>query len=420
GTVVKGAHPEWPLSAATTTTTTIKPPLPPPSAAAATALLTPVAHPLHHTTFYKALHHSSLNLNHTLFPLNTTPNLTPTTFPLKTTTSTTNPNIEPTPPFPPSSTASNPSNPLSTTTPITLSATPPLASRTLTHLKHLASIKSTLNTLKSSLSNHTHVDFAALSLKAMNLLLELDSIQDCDPMIVDGKRSVSRDLVRFLDSIEEVALKRHVLYVRAAKTVKSGKKVHKPRNSGDDEKRKLLQNLRARVEKLSKLCEVSANDEEDSEPEEGIHDGVTNVLIGGRDGVSPSKNGVFLHRQEVQPGVKKSVRFAENGNICEFYSGDVTCSDGSCSSSDEQGEVLENVSGAVEDDGVDSSQGAEDDEEVLVVDSGGSPHSSGDGERNKRGRNVVNEQLQAHQERLLFSAPLPLKMENRSDLKKSK
>lgn len=187
-----------------------------------------------------------------------------------------------------------------------------------------------------------------------------------------------------------------------------------------------MENLRGRVEKLSRLCKVSANDEEDSESAEGIHEGVANVLIGGRNEVSPNKNGVFLTRQGVEHRVKKSVKFAENRNICEVYNGgDVTGSDGTCSSSDEQGEVLENVSGAVEDDGVDSSQGAEDDEEVLV-DNGGSPRSSDNGERNTRrvlvndGRNVVKEQLQANQERLLFSAPLPLKMENRSGLKKSK
>ncbi|XP_027352403.1 BAG family molecular chaperone regulator 8, chloroplastic [Abrus precatorius] len=294
-------------------------------------------------------------------------------------------------------------------------------SRTLSHLKHLASIKSTFNALKYSFSNHTHLDFAPLSLKVANLLLELDAIQGCDQLIVDGKRSISRDLVQFLDSIEEVAVKRHVLYVRAAKTAKSGQKVCKPRNSGDDEKRKLLQNLRGRVEKLSRLCKVSANDDECSEHEEkGFHDDdhvVKGVLIGRRDGVSPKKNGVFAHRQGIQPRVKKNVRFAENENVCEVYSGDVTCSDGS-SSSDEQGEVLENVSGAVED-VVDSSQDAEDDEEALVGDSGGSPRSSDDGERNSRrvlkndGRNVVEEQL-------LLSAPLPLKMENRSDFKKSK
>ncbi|CAJ1831596.1 unnamed protein product [Sphenostylis stenocarpa] len=300
-------------------------------------------------------------------------------------------------------------------------------SRTLTQLKRLASIKSTFNVLKSYFSNNAHVDFAALSLKAMNLLIELDSIEGCDHMIVDGKRSISRDLVRFLDAIEEVALKNHVFYVREAKTVKSGKKVQKPRNAGDDERSKLLQNLRGRVEKLSRLCKVSTNDEEDSECVEGIHDdGVTNVLIGGSNEMSPNKNGVFLRKQGVQPGVKKSVRFAENGNIYEVYSGDVRCSDGSCSSSDEQGEVLENVSGAVEDDGIDSYLGAEDDVVVLMVGSGGSPRSSDDGERGStrvlenEGRNVGEEQLHANQEKLLFSAPLPLKMENRSGVKKSK
>ena len=63
---------------------------------------------------------------------------------------------------------------------------------------------------------------------------------------------------------------------------------------------------------------------------------------------------------------------------------------------------------------------------VWVVESGGSPRSSDDGERNTRrvlvndGRNVVKEQLQAHREKLLFSAPLPLKMENRSGSRNSK
>ncbi|XP_047165868.1 BAG family molecular chaperone regulator 8, chloroplastic [Vigna umbellata] len=65
-----------------------------------------------------------------------------------------------------------------------------------------------------------------------------------------------------------------------------------------------------------------------------------------------------------------------------------------------------NVSGAVEDDGVNSYQGADEEEEVLVLESG---------EEMRR-----KEQLHAHQEKLLFSAPLPLKMENRNGVKKSK
>jgi len=234
-------------------------------------------------------------------------------------------------------------------------------------------------------------------------------------MIVDGKRSISRDLVQFLDSIEEVAAKKRMHYVKAVKSSRSGQKVQRPRKpeGDDDEKKKLLKNLRGRVEKISKLCKVYGDDEEGLENEESIHDhdddydddGVTDVLIGRKNG---NKNGVFVQRQVIQPRVKKSVRFAENGNVCEVYSTRTCESDGS-SSNDDQGEVLENRKFAVVD-VVDSSQGAEDDEEVLVEDSGGSTRSSDDGD-------IMKDQLQAHQEKILFSAPLPLKMESRTDLK---
>lgn len=231
-------------------------------------------------------------------------------------------------------------------------------------------------------------------------------------MIVDGKRSISKDLVQFLDSIEEVAAKMHMHYVKEAKSLRSGKKVHRPRNSdGDDEKKKLLKNLRGRVEKISNLCKVYANDEEGFDHEEGIHDddydddGVTDVLIGRRDG----KNRIFVQRENVQqPRVKKSVRFAENGNVLEVYSTRTSESDGS-SSNDDRGEVLRSGNSAVED-VLDSSQGAEDDEEVVMEDSEGSMHSSDDGDLKNDERDIVKEKL-------VFSAPLPLKMENRTDLK---
>ncbi|WJX75308.1 hypothetical protein P8452_58852 [Trifolium repens] len=275
-------------------------------------------------------------------------------------------------------------------------------SRTLRNLKQLASIKSSFISIRSFFSTHTHFDFPALSLKAVNLLIQLDSIQDCDTMIVDGKRSISKDLVQFLDSIEEVAAKKRICYVKAVKNSRTGQKVQRQRNSNgdDDEKKKLLKNLRGRVEKISKLCEAYGDDEEGLEAEDGVHNhgddyGVTDTLISRRD---RNKNGVFVKRQEIQPRVKKSVRFAENGNVCEVYSTRTSESDGS-SSNDDQGEVLENGKFVVVD-VVDSSQGVEED-------SGGSTHSSDDGD-------IVKEQ---HQEKLLFSAPLPLKMENRTDLK---
>ncbi|CAL0314726.1 unnamed protein product [Lupinus luteus] len=303
-------------------------------------------------------------------------------------------------------------------------------SKTLRHLKELGFIKSTFNALKSSFSNDaTRSEIVAISQKALDLLLQLDSIEGCDPMVTDGKRSISRDLVQFLDSIERVAVKKRLFYVKAVKNAKFGEKVNKPRDSSDDEKRKLLQNLRGRVEKISKLCEVYENDE-DSEPE-GIHDddgdddGHPIVLIRRRNGVSADKNVVFMQRQGVQPTAKKSVKFAENGRNFEVHSsntyepdlsGDVTCLDGS-SSSDDQGEVLENV-----EDVLDSSQGAEVDDEALV-EGGGSRYNSNDRERNDKmnlkndDQNTVKGQLPMNREKPIISAPLPLKMENKADAK---
>ena len=50
-------------------------------------------------------------------------------------------------------------------------------SRTLRQLKDLAFIKSSLNSLKRSISNKTHFDCEAVSQKTMDLLLKLESFQ---------------------------------------------------------------------------------------------------------------------------------------------------------------------------------------------------------------------------------------------------
>ncbi|KAK9271535.1 hypothetical protein L1049_001895 [Liquidambar formosana] len=57
----------------------------------------------------------------------------------------------------------------------------------------------------------------------MDLLLKLDSIQGGDPMIRDGKRSISRDLLRFLEFVDGVSVKRHQLSTKAMKTVRFGR-----------------------------------------------------------------------------------------------------------------------------------------------------------------------------------------------------
>ncbi|KAF7803050.1 BAG family molecular chaperone regulator 8, chloroplastic [Senna tora] len=305
-------------------------------------------------------------------------------------------------------------------------------SRTLRQLKELGFIKSTFNSLKSSLSNDSsRADFAALSRKAMDLLLQLDSIEGDDPMIRDGKGSISRDLLRFLDSLEGIAVKKHLRLVKTMKNVRYGQNINKPRvlnpkhgNLGHDQ-RKVLENLKGRVEKISQLCKLSANDEEQAlserillvandDDDDDDDDGGPSIVISRKNGVPTTK---------IQPKVKKSVSFAESGNVSKIYcntyepeqslSEVVTCLDGD-SSSDEQEEVLENIRNEVED-VMDSSRGAEDDEEAIPGDVG-SAHNSSDGERNSRRHPKKDGKNEG---KLVFSAPLPLKMETRDELMKN-
>ncbi|GAY32610.1 hypothetical protein CUMW_287480, partial [Citrus unshiu] len=103
-------------------------------------------------------------------------------------------------------------------------------SRTLRKLKELALIKSAFNSLKSSVSNKTHFDFHVVSQKALDLLLILDSLQGGDPMIRDGKRSVSKDLIKFLEFVDGFVAKRHEISTKAAKNVRFVGNSIKPRN----------------------------------------------------------------------------------------------------------------------------------------------------------------------------------------------
>ncbi|KAJ7963799.1 BAG family molecular chaperone regulator 8, chloroplastic-like [Quillaja saponaria] len=68
-------------------------------------------------------------------------------------------------------------------------------------------IKSNFSFLKSSISNEIHVNFEVLYHIAMDLLLKLDHMQGGDTMVRDGKRSVNKDLVCFLDFVDGIAAK---------------------------------------------------------------------------------------------------------------------------------------------------------------------------------------------------------------------
>ncbi|KAE8659489.1 FAR1-related sequence 5 [Hibiscus syriacus] len=275
-------------------------------------------------------------------------------------------------------------------------------SRTLRQLKDLAFIKSSLNSLKLSVSNKTHLHPQVVSQKAMDLLLKLDSFQGGDPMIRDGKRSVSRDLIQFLEYIDGLALKRNKLLYKNAKNM-----------------RILRSSCGEVMEKLRKLERFSSNEEGDDVVElEGFHQGING-------GEYQNKNaGVLVKRQGIRPKVNKTVRFAENGNVYRIISNenDVSSSgDGSltdeCVSSDDHGDIMENL--------VDESEDLVANLEVMNLNDGESLQSS-DREKNSR-RNLSkqaktetggNYQIQGGD--FVFSAPLPLKMESKADPVKKK
>ncbi|XVE68268.1 hypothetical protein DITRI_Ditri09bG0053800 [Diplodiscus trichospermus] len=297
-------------------------------------------------------------------------------------------------------------------------------SRTLRQLKDLAFIKSSLNSLKLSISNKTHFDYEAVSQKAMDLLLKLDSFQGGDPLIRDGKRSVSRDLFQFLEHIDSLALKKHRLLYKNAKNARvlgnGGKARILRSNSGE-----IVEKLRERVEKLERF---SSNEDRDDDVElEGFHQVIgeeenPRFSITGKGGVGVAQNrngGVLVKRQGSQPRVKKTVSFAENGNMYRIINsgnGDGSLTDESVSS-DDNGETRENL--------IKKSGGLVEIEEEVNLDNEESLQSS-HGEKNTRrnltrqARSEIDGDYQIRDVDFVFSAPLPVKMESKAEMIKKR
>ncbi|KAG4181903.1 hypothetical protein ERO13_A09G010900v2 [Gossypium hirsutum] len=275
-------------------------------------------------------------------------------------------------------------------------------SRTLRQLKDLAFIRSSLNTLKLSVSNNIHFDPQAVSQKAMDLLLKLDSFQGGDPMIRDGKRSVSKDLIQFLEYVDGLVLKRHKLLYKNAKTIRvlrNGSSKPKVLRSKSGE---VMEKLRDRVEKLERFSTIEERN--DVVELEGFHQGIDEAENKNK---NKNKNGeLLLKRQGIQPKVKKTVSFAENGNVYRIISnGDEVNSSGDGSltdesvSSDERGDTMENLVKESED-------LVENLEEAMNL--------------NKQARSNSVEDYQIQGGDFVFSAPLPVKMESKADLMKKR
>ncbi|KAF2313640.1 hypothetical protein GH714_012544 [Hevea brasiliensis] len=170
----------------------------------------------------------------------------------------------------------------------------------------------------------------------MDLLLKLDSIQGGDPTIRDGKRSISRDIVRFLEFIDGLAAKRHGYSYEPAKKVSFVRNSYKSRASnasigyGDlsGYQKEIVEKLSDRVEKIRGFSRVCDNDEEDVELEgfqQFINDEEDDFVNpkfcpDGKHGGSKIRNVALIKNNVGKPRVKKTVSFAENGNVYRVFS----------------------------------------------------------------------------------------------------
>ncbi|KAJ9173221.1 hypothetical protein P3X46_016381 [Hevea brasiliensis] len=313
-------------------------------------------------------------------------------------------------------------------------------SRTLSQLQDLAFIKSSLNSLKSSISNKTQFNCEVISHKAMDLLLKLDSIQGGDPMIRDGKSSISRDIVRFLEFVDGLAAKRNGCSYKPAKNVRSVRNGNKSRALNAsigygglfEHQKEVVDKLSGRGEKIRGFSKVCGDDEEDVVLEgfqqfiDNEEDGDENPKLfpNGKQGLSIIGNGVLIRSNFGQSRKKKTVTFAENGNAYRVFSdnyesilnGEGIFAEGSNSSDDDHGEnmdynVIEERKGI--------SKGTEDGE-VFEEENASSTQSS-DGEGNPiRNDYEIHRACQDQYGSLVFSAPVPVKMEAKADLMKKR
>ncbi|VYS59011.1 unnamed protein product [Arabidopsis thaliana] len=161
-------------------------------------------------------------------------------------------------------------------------------------LKELAMIKASFLSLKSSVSGKLIFPFKVVSRKATDLLLQLDSIQGrIDPMIRSSKRSLSRDLVRFVQYVDDCVVKRYGFVVKSGSGIKlNGKKPQGFGTSSEDE------DNNADMSDDSEEVPVSSIDKR-------------------KVASSKSRTGVVIKGDVVKPPVRKFVVLDKNGNVCQ-------------------------------------------------------------------------------------------------------
>ncbi|CAE6073051.1 unnamed protein product [Arabidopsis arenosa] len=213
-------------------------------------------------------------------------------------------------------------------------------------LKELAMIKSSFLSLKSSVSGKPIFPFKVVSRKATDLLLQLDSIQGrIDPMIRSSKRSLSRDLVRFLQYVDDCAVKRCEFVAKSVISVSRRSKVNgkKPQGFGVAEAR-TIEKSRNRVGNNF----VTSSEDEDNNAD--MTDDSEEVPMSSSDkrkvASSNCGTGVVIKENVVKPPVRKFVVLDKNKNVCQVYG------------------TTHDLTSSAEDDSVDG------DEETLVMSRG--------------------------------------------------
>lgn len=246
-------------------------------------------------------------------------------------------------------------------------------------------------------------------------------------MIRDGKRSISRELVCFIEFIDGISVKRHQLLSKCVKNMRLSRYVsNKPRASDGSRCHSKRSNECPHFSEYPRILsnQFEENEEEDVDLE-AFHQASSNddddeenprILFNLKEAnavTSQFGNGSLVERKGLQSKVRKRVSFVDNGTASRVLrSNNAASVKGSVSIDD----ITDNTS-VENDDDVDD----DDDEEAHLGDRG-SPEDS-DAERNSRENlkpkaNFENYRRhhQGQNVDVAFSPPLPVKMESRADL----
>lgn len=143
-------------------------------------------------------------------------------------------------------------------------------------------------------------------------------------MIRSSKRSLSRDLVRFLQYIDDCAVKRYGFVAKSEVNVSfmgSHSKVNgkKPQGFGVAEDRTIEKSRN----RMGKIFVTSSEDEDNNAELEDMTDDSEEVPMNSIDkkkiGSSKSRTGVFVKGNVVKPPVRKSIVLDKNRNVYQVY-----------------------------------------------------------------------------------------------------